>query len=126
MSDCCCDRKREPAVYPPDAGWRDLAHGGIIPQAGNAVHYHTGGWRTYRPVRHDDKCIDCLFCWLYCPDMSVYVQDESVKTLGFDLDHCKGCGICAAVCPTDAIEMVLESEFRREEAQAAEAEASEE
>ena len=113
--------KEEPDVYPPDAGWRDMAHGGIIPQAGNAVHYRTGGWRTYRPVRHDDKCIDCLFCWMYCPDMSVYVKDESVKTLGFDLDHCKGCGVCAAVCPANAIEMKLESEFRLEEAEAEQA-----
>ncbi len=103
-----------PPVYPPDAGWRDLAPGGIIPQAGNAVYYKTGGWRTYRPVRDDEKCIDCLFCWLYCPDDSIKVVNESVKGQPFDLDHCKGCGICAAVCPTDAIEMRLESEFRGE------------
>ncbi len=28
--------------------------------------------------------------------------------VGFDLDHCKGCGICAAQCPTECIEMVEE------------------
>ncbi|MCD6352218.1 MAG: 4Fe-4S binding protein [Armatimonadetes bacterium] len=89
-----------------------MAPGGIIPQAGNAVYYETGGWRTYRPVRDDDKCIDCLFCWIYCPDDSIIMRDESVKGLGFDLDHCKGCGICAAVCPTNCIEMKLETELR--------------
>ncbi len=115
-----CEKCQKAEVYPPDAGWRELAPGGVIPQAGNAVLYETGGWRTYRPVRHDDKCIDCLFCWIYCPDMSVYVNDESVKTLGFDLDHCKGCGICSAVCPTGAIEMKLETDLRAEEASAAE------
>ena len=27
------------------------------------------------------------------------------KRLAFDMDHCKGCGICANVCPFGAIEM---------------------
>jgi len=26
------------------------------------------------------------------------------------LDYCKGCGICASVCPKGAIQMVLEEE----------------
>lgn len=111
----------QPQVYPPDAGWKDLAPGGIIPQAGNAVLYETGGWRTFRPVRDVEKCIDCLFCWLYCPDCSVRMEEESVKACGFDLDHCKGCGICAAVCPTGAIQMRPEAEFRGEEEEQADA-----
>ncbi len=92
-----------------------MAPAGIIPQAGNARYYKTGGWRIERPVRNDDECIDCLFCWLYCPDDAMIVKDGSVKGQPIDLDHCKGCGICAAVCPKNCIAMVPESEFRGKE-----------
>ncbi|MDD3391652.1 MAG: 4Fe-4S binding protein [Synergistaceae bacterium] len=30
---------------------------------------------------------------------------------GIDLFFCKGCGICAHVCPKDAIEMKPEADF---------------
>jgi len=97
--------------YPPDAKWQDMARAGIIPQAGNAEGYSVAGWRNERPVRDDECCIDCLFCWVYCPDNAVPVKDHSVKGLGFDLEHCKGCGICAAVCPKDCIAIKPETEF---------------
>jgi Pyruvate/2-oxoacid:ferredoxin oxidoreductase delta subunit len=32
-----------------------------------------------------------------CPDSCITVEDGKMK--GFELMHCKGCGICAAVCP---------------------------
>ena len=32
-----------------------------------------------------------------------------------NLDYCKGCGICANECPVNAIEMVLEEKFVKEE-----------
>jgi len=30
----------------------------------------------------------------------------------FHYDHCKGCGICANVCPFSAIEMIEESKYK--------------
>jgi pyruvate ferredoxin oxidoreductase delta subunit len=40
--------------------------------------------------------------------------DEKSKVTGIDMFFCKGCGICAAVCPAKAIEMRHESEFIKE------------
>ena len=39
-----------------------------------------------------------------CPDSSIPVDADGKRT-DFDYDHCKGCGICAEVCPFKAIEM---------------------
>lgn len=93
-----------------DPGWKDVPIGGLILEAGSARKYETGDWRTYRPVWKPDKCIHCLFCWIYCPDSAILVENE--KVVGVDLKHCKGCGICSRVCPAkvSAVEMVLESE----------------
>ena len=78
-------------------GWKDIPIGGLILEAGNAVEYPTGGWRAFRPIWEADRCIHCLLCWVFCPDSSVIVEDGKMK--GFDLVHCKGCGICVAVKP---------------------------
>lgn len=76
--------------------------GGMILEAGNAVEYRTGDWRAFRPVRGGAECSHCFQCWLFCPDSSILVDVEEEKMVGFDLQHCKGCGICAAVCPVNA------------------------
>lgn len=96
-------------------GWKELAIGGRIEQGGNAVEYETGSWRTFRPVRDEEKCIHCLLCWISCPDSAIKVEDG--KVVDIDLNHCKGCGICAEVCPpkVHAIEMVEEAEFAKKE-----------
>jgi len=82
----------------------ELADGGIITEAGNSEQFHTGDWREERPVFIPDNCINCLFCWIYCPDNAIVVNEEK-KVVGFDAKHCKACGICAQVCPKNCISM---------------------
>jgi len=90
--------------------WKELPHAGVILDAGNANDYKTGSWRSLKPRWIEENCIHCMFCWIYCPDMSVKVKDG--KRGEFDYDYCKGCGICALECPgkkgQKAIEMVEE------------------
>ena len=81
----------------------------MIVEAGNAETYLTGGWRAFRPLIDQEKCTNCFMCWLYCPDISILVEGEEV--VGVDLEHCKGCGVCAQVCPVSCIEMLEESEL---------------
>lgn len=73
----------------------------------------TGNWRSKRPVlvaaaacsAVKQGAVTCQLCWVYCPDGCV------TRGIGpeFDLDYCKGCGICAEICPTSAIEMQPEA-----------------
>jgi 2-oxoacid:acceptor oxidoreductase delta subunit (pyruvate/2-ketoisovalerate family) len=46
----------------------------------------------------------CDNCFGVCPDNAVL---KIVGTNGYaiDYDYCKGCGLCAAECPSGAIEM---------------------
>lgn len=90
-------------------GWKEIPIGGMILEAGNSAQYETGGWRTYRPVMDQGTCKNCLFCWIFCPDSAIMVEEEKIK--GIDLGHCKGCGICAAECPAKAIKMVEEAKL---------------
>lgn len=92
-------------------GWKCLPVAGNIPQAGSSEYYNTGSWRTYRPIHDKDKCINCLRCWILCPDFAIQVDADN-KVSGIDYDHCKGCGICAHECPkkVQAITMKLDTE----------------
>lgn len=86
--------------------WQKLRGGGIV-VPGEAPRPRTGGWRTgVRPEVDLAKCVNCLLCWIYCPDSAVEL--EGTTFTGFDLTYCKGCEICAEVCPVDAVAMVPE------------------
>lgn len=91
-------------------GWKDIPIGGVITEPGSARKFKTGSWRVMRPVYDRSKCIDCMMCWIACPDMAIIQEDSIMK--GINYDYCKGCGICANVCPKNAIEMKPETEFQ--------------
>ena len=50
------------------------------------------------------NCFGCDNCYGVCPDNAVLKVDEA-DGYAFDLDYCKGCGICVTECPCGAIEM---------------------
>jgi pyruvate ferredoxin oxidoreductase delta subunit len=77
--------------------WQELPPGELITDPGSSRNFLTGSWRSYKPVWLKENCIQCMLCWLYCPDMSIKASDGARGE--FDYDFCKGCGICALECP---------------------------
>jgi Pyruvate/2-oxoacid:ferredoxin oxidoreductase delta subunit len=55
------------------------------------------------------NCFACDNCYGVCPDNAVIkLEPTGAYQYDYDLDYCKGCGICAEECPCGAIEMVPE------------------
>jgi len=54
------------------------------------------------------NCFECDNCYGVCPDNAVIKRGPG-KGFEFNLDYCKGCGVCVSECPCGAIEMVPES-----------------
>jgi Pyruvate/2-oxoacid:ferredoxin oxidoreductase delta subunit len=69
-----------------------------------------GTWNQERVLQEAERCLSCgtcnlcLQCVSFCPDASIKL-DEDTTTVAVDLDHCKGCGICAYECPRGVITM---------------------
>jgi 2-oxoacid:acceptor oxidoreductase delta subunit (pyruvate/2-ketoisovalerate family) len=84
--------------------WSELPAGGAVSPEG-APRTRTAGWRTTgKPSVDLSRCVNCLLCWLYCPDSAVEL--DGTRFAGIDYDYCKGCEICVEICPVAAVEMV--------------------
>jgi len=67
----------------------------------------TGSWRTLlRPHYLHKNCIACRMCLIICPEGCVSGKEKNA--FGLDYTYCKGCGLCADICPKKDIEMVPE------------------
>ncbi|MCK4525643.1 MAG: 4Fe-4S binding protein [Candidatus Andersenbacteria bacterium] len=90
---------------------KQIPIGGKIIEAGNAKEFKTGSWKAKMPVRDKEKCINCMRCAVFCPDMAIKTKKvkvdgkEKVEVCDADMDYCKGCGICEVECPVKAIKM---------------------
>ncbi|UCH28163.1 MAG: 2-oxoacid:acceptor oxidoreductase family protein [Myxococcales bacterium] len=82
-----------------------------------SVRVKTGAWRTMRPVVEEARCNRCWWiCSTYCPDSAISVSADNKPII--DYDHCKGCMICVAICPSHAIEAVPERAAESAESEA--------
>ncbi|MEI2700968.1 MAG: NAD(P)-binding protein [Baekduia sp.] len=54
------------------------------------------------------NCFGCDNCFGVCPDNAVRKLGDGAYEYEFDLDYCKGCGLCVAECPCGSIVMIPE------------------
>jgi pyruvate ferredoxin oxidoreductase delta subunit len=87
---------------------KDFNPGTVVCEPGSAASYHTGGWRSQKPITDKSKCSKCGLCFLYCPEGCIIIDEQGLFSAG--LDYCKGCGICAKECPRKCIVMIQEEE----------------
>ncbi len=84
--------------------WHEIELGGVITEPGNASCYHTGAWRSQKPIYDPNLCIKCWRCYIMCPESAISPNYDTNEFV-WNYDYCKGCGICAYECPAKAIEM---------------------
>jgi pyruvate ferredoxin oxidoreductase gamma subunit len=80
-----------------------------IHTAATSALSQTGLWRTLRPEIDLAQCHRCIWvCGTHCPDNAILGNAEDLPYI--DYDHCKGCLICLAQCPSHAITTIWEHE----------------
>jgi len=88
----------------------------VIQGSQTSTQVRTGLWRTQRPVIDYGSCHRCWWvCSSFCPDSAISIGKDGFPVI--DYDHCKGCMICVAQCPSHAIATVPEAEAQRQEQQ---------
>lgn len=88
--------------------WQELPLGGVVVEGGNSADYETGTWRTSRPEWIAENCVNCLTCWVFCPEDAYLLKDgvspkgtPRKEIAGINYYHCKGCGLCVRECPVN-------------------------
>jgi pyruvate ferredoxin oxidoreductase gamma subunit len=74
----------------------------------NTPQRHTGSWRQFRPVLHQELCTRCWLCFVWCPEGAIALDADEYPVVDYDV--CKGCLLCAHECPTQAF--AVEKEVR--------------
>jgi len=86
----------------------------IIQGSQTSTLVRTGLWRTQRPVIDYGSCHKCWWvCSSFCPDSAINIGKDGFPVI--DYEHCKGCMICVAQCPSHAIATIPEAEAQHQE-----------
>ena len=102
--------------------WQELPLGGAVADGGNSADYETGTWRTSRPAWNAENCINCLTCWVFCPEDAYILKDgttpkgtprKEIERINYY--HCKGCGLCAKECPVNKKGKKIAIDYVKEE-----------
>ena len=102
--------------------WQELPLGGVVADGGNSADYETGTWRTSRPAWNAENCINCLTCWVFCPEDAYILKDgttpkgtprKEIERINYY--HCKGCGLCAKECPVNKKGQKIAIDYVKEE-----------
>lgn len=88
---------------PPGTALPVVNMGEVVVGPGSSWQNLTGTWRIQSPMYTKEKCVRCLRCWWSCPEGTIKRQEDDY--MRWDYRYCKGCGVCANICPASAIEM---------------------
>jgi len=81
--------------------------GPLTSKPGTSRNNKTGSWRTaMKPSFLQKNCIACKMCLSACPEGCITGLEKN--TYICDYSYCKGCGLCAAICPKKDIVMIKE------------------
>lgn len=79
----------------------------LILASASSAQAHTGLWRALRPGIDYARCRRCAWiCSTLCPDSAIGLRADGAPEI--DYEHCKGCLICLAQCPSHAIRAIAE------------------
>jgi len=74
---------------------------GLVEPA-SSLKVKTGEWKVLQPAVNHQKCTKCFKCVVYCPDLCIEEKNSRITP---NLDFCKGCALCAKLCPVKAVIM---------------------